>query len=80
MPELVEWFHERYEAPVHRLPYITREGDYQWIYDSSYDAREVLTNNFPKEIEAIVEAAVKEIESDGITDWNLVSNPEDCDD
>ncbi len=74
---LVEWFHERYEDPAQRLPYISKEGGYQWIYGGPYDAREVLADNFPKESEEIIEAAVEEIESDGLTDWAPVSKPED---
>lgn len=74
---MVEWFHERYEDPAQRLPYISKEGGYQWIYGGPYDAREVLADNFPKESEEIIEAAVEEIESDGLTDWAPVSKPED---
>ena len=43
---LVEWFHERYEDPAERLPYVSAEGGYQWIYGGPYDAREVLGDNF----------------------------------
>ena len=76
---LVEWFHENYEDPVHRLPYNSKEGGYQWIYGGPYDANEELTGRFPEESEEIIEAAVKEIESDGIFDWAPTSKPEDYD-
>ena len=40
------WFGERFEDPVHRLPYCSREGGYQWIYGGPYDAREELESEF----------------------------------
>ena len=77
---LVEWFFERFENPAHRLPYESAEGGYQWIYGGPYDAREELSENFPDEGEDVIEAAVAEIESDGLTEWAPVSSPEDYDD
>ncbi len=77
---LVEWFFERFEDPAQRLPYESAEGGYQWIYGGPYDAREELGDNFHDEAEDIIEAAVDEIESDGLTDWAPVASPEDYDD
>ena len=77
---VVEWFFERFEDPVHRLPYVSAEGGYQWIYGGPYDAREQLDENFPDEAEDVIEAAVDAIESDGQTEWAPVSSPEDYDD
>ena len=77
---LVEWFLERFEDPAHRLPHESAEGGYQWIYGGPYDAREQLADNFSDEREDVVEAAVDEIESDGLTEWAPVSSPEDYDD
>ena len=74
---LVEWFFERFEDPAHRLPYESAEGGYQWIYGGPYDAREQLAENFPDEAEDVVEAAVDQIESDGLTEWAPVASPED---
>ncbi|MGC6322502.1 hypothetical protein ACNO7I_04665 [Bisgaard Taxon 45] len=34
---LFEWFTLRYEEPVHSLPYISREGGYQYIYGGPID-------------------------------------------
>ena len=76
---LVEWFRENYEDPAHRLPYNTREGGYQWIYGGPYDANEELGGRFPEESEEIIEAAVEEIQSDGIFDWAPAPKPEDYD-
>ena len=74
---LVEWFFGRFEDPVHRLPYVTAEGGYQWIYGGPYDAREELEKNFPNVAQDIIDAAVNEIELDGLTDWAPVSRLED---
>ena len=75
--DIVDWFFERYEDPVHRLPYISAEGGYQWIYGGPYDAREVLGENFPDTDEGVIEAAVEEIESDGLTEWAPVASADD---
>lgn len=76
---LVEWFHENYEDPAHRVPHDSGEGGYQWIYGGPYDAKEELTGRFPEEPEEIIEAAVEEIESDGLFDWAPVPKSEDYD-
>lgn len=73
---LVEWFFERYEDPAHRLPYVSAEGGYQWIYGGPYDARDVLGDNFSDEPEDILEAAIDQIEVEA-TDWSPVPGPED---
>ena len=77
--ELVEWFFERYEDPAQRLPYISAEGGYQWIYGGPYDARTELADNFPEVPDDIIAVAVDEIESDGLTDWAPVASAEDYD-
>ena len=76
---LVEWFFNRFEDPAHRLPYVSAEGGYQWIYGGPYDAREEIEGNFPNEAEDIIDAAVDEIESEGLTEWAPVPSPEDYD-
>lgn len=77
---LIEWFHSNYEDPANRLPYESGEGGYQWIYGGPYDAREELEGQFPNEDEDIIDAAVEEIEADGLLEWAPVSRPEDYDD
>lgn len=74
---LIEWFGARYEDPVHRTPYQTAEGGYQYIYGGPYGAREVLTENFPEEDDKVVEAAVDELEADGVTEWTRTAQPGD---
>lgn len=74
---LVEWFHAHYEDPAIRLPYDSREGGYQWIYGGPHDARDELSDNYPNEPEDIIEAAVAEIEADGLTEWAPISSPDD---
>lgn len=74
---LVEWFFGRFEDPVHRLPYVSADGGYQWIYGGPYDAREELEESFPDVAQDIIDAAVDEIEADGLTEWAPVSSRED---
>lgn len=66
---MVEWFHQNYEDPANRLPYESAEGGYQWINGGPYDAREEIEGQFPNVAEDLIEAAVEEVESDGISDW-----------
>ena len=72
---LVKWFFERFEDPAHRVPYVSAEGGYQWIYGGPYDARVAIGDNFPHEAEEIIDAAVDKIESEGLTEWAPVSSP-----
>ena len=76
---LVEWFFKRFEDPAHRLPYVSAEGGYQWIYGGPYDARDEIEVSFPNEREDIIDAAVDEIEAEGVTEWAPVPGPEDYD-
>lgn len=45
--EIMEaWFRQNFEDPVHRTPYISREGGYQYIHGGPYDAYEELSTEF----------------------------------
>lgn len=77
--QLIDWFAERYEDPVHEMPHNSREGGYQYIYGGPYDAHDELSNNFPDVDEAIINAAVEELESDGVVDWAPVHSDEAMD-
>ena len=74
---LVRWFFENFEDPVHRLPYNGREGGYQWLYGGPFNAYEELYNKFPDTPNHIISEAVEEIESGGNTDWAPVQKPGD---
>jgi hypothetical protein len=65
-----EWFLANFEDPAHHTPYISAEGGYQYIWGGPYDARDVMGDVFGEQAsEDLIEAAVTEIERDGITDW-----------
>ncbi len=68
---LIEWFFDRYEDPANRLPYITREGGYQWIEGGPHDAREVLQDAFDDVSPIVVDWAVEVIEGGGQTEWAM---------
>jgi hypothetical protein len=72
------WFHERFEDPVHELPYNSREGGYQYINGGPVDANEELQDEFGTVVDLnLIEEAVKELEVDGIYDWSPRRNGED---
>ena len=66
---LVDWFFSHFEDPAHETPYNGREGGYQYIHGGPYDAREELENQFPEELDQVIELAVSKIEADGIINW-----------
>ena len=67
--QLVEWFHKNYEDPSECLPYISREGGYQWIWGGPWTAEEEIRENFPHHSDRAIEIAVTDIELDG---WEWV--------
>jgi hypothetical protein len=73
---LVAWFRERYEDPAERTSYESAEGGYLWNSGGPYDAREVLGDEFPDD-DAVLDAAVGEIERDGIYEWASAPGYED---
>jgi len=75
-----EWFYENFEDPVHRTPYESREGGYQWIWGGPYDAGEELSENFSGGMsdEAIEELA-EELNSE-CPEWAPVESVDDYDD
>ena len=44
--QMVDWFLERYEDPVNRLPYVTADGGYLYATGEPYDPYEVLSQEF----------------------------------
>lgn len=69
--ELVDWFFERYEDPANSLPYITREGGYQWIEGGPHDARDALQDAFEDTNPVVLDRAVEVIERGGQTEWAM---------
>lgn len=64
---MAEWFFENFDDPAQETPY---EGEYIYIWGGPYDAREQLGDAFASEAtEDELEAAIDEVQSDGIYDW-----------
>lgn len=77
---MVQWFHENYEDPAVRTPYESAEGGYQWIWGGPHDAREEISDQFADLVdEDDIEAAVQEIEEDGLVEWAPKESPDDYD-
>jgi hypothetical protein len=67
---MIAWFHGEYEDPVHRLPYNSREGGYQWVNGGPYTADDAIQGEFSN-LAAFetMQDAVTRIEEDGF-DWS----------
>ncbi len=76
---LVGWFNENFEDPAESVTYVSREGGYQWQNGGPCEAREELENKFPNEPVEIIEAAVEEIELEGIYEWSPIQDVRDSD-
>jgi hypothetical protein len=67
---MVTWFHDLYEDPGNETPYISREGGYQYIWGGPFDAAEELGGEFGGIVpDEVIEAAVEELQTEGIFDW-----------
>jgi hypothetical protein len=67
---MLEWFGANYEDPVHRLPYESAEGGYQWVWGGPYSAEEELRDIFEGFVpRTLIAEVVEEVESDGLFDW-----------
>lgn len=63
------WFGQHYEDPVHRTPYQTAEGGYQWIHGGPYYAQEELMGEFEGlASEKMINDLVEELEHE-CTEW-----------
>ncbi len=77
---MLQWFHDKYEDPAVRTPYESAEGGYQWIWGGPYDAHEQIGDEFSDIAdEDEIEAAVDEVEKDGLVDWAPKPNSDDYD-
>ena len=67
---MVQWFHGMFEDPANETPYDGREGGYQYIWGGPYEAADELGAEFGDIVsEEALEAAIAEVESDGIVEW-----------
>lgn len=67
--EAIDWFHANFEDPAERTSHNSREGGYLWNHGGPFDAREEIFGRFPDLPDELLDAAVAEIESDGIEEW-----------
>lgn len=47
--EMKDWFFDHYDDPANLLPYIGREGGYQYLFGGPYELEQVLFENFSQE-------------------------------
>jgi hypothetical protein len=62
---ITAWFYENFENPVHRTPYESAEGGYQYIWGGPYETRDIIENVFADSASPeIIDAAISELEND----------------
>jgi hypothetical protein len=66
--EMIDWFFEKYEDPVHGVPYDSSEGGYQYSHGGPYRAEDILAENFPTAPDPALKEAIKRIHSSGM-EW-----------
>ena len=75
-----QWFRSNFTDPANRLPYISAEGGYQWIYGGPYDAREELES----ELGGIVQDSVIDDLATELTEecweWAPIEDPSEYED
>ena len=81
---LCEWFLWNFEDPANETPHDSSEGGYIYIWGGPYDAHEQLSEKFEELVGLdVVEAAVEQVESDGIVYWapagRTIRNPDEFD-
>ena len=74
-----EWFLDKYEDPVHSLPYESREGGYIWIFGGPYDAHEELHKKFGDFVpEEVIDSLGGELYAE-CHEWAAQMDPSDDD-
>ena len=73
------WFYENYEDPVHRSPYETAEGGYQYIWGGPYYAQEELGVFYEHVPEAVIESLAEDLNEE-CSQWTSAENPDDYED
>ncbi|RIW08285.1 hypothetical protein D2T81_00810 [Azospirillum brasilense] len=77
MEVMKAWFEQNYEDPVHRTPYQTSEGGYQWIHGGPYYAQEELMGEFEGlASEKMINDLVEELEHE-CTEWTSAPDRDD---
>ena len=67
---MVHWFYGMFEDPSNETPYDGREGGFQYIWGGPYEAADELEAEFGGIVsDEALEAAIAEVESDGIMEW-----------
>lgn len=75
-----KWFLVNYYDPAENLPYISREGGYQWIYGGPYEINEELDDRFYSVVDGpLIEQAIEELTNDYCCDeWAKWSDYNDA--
>ncbi|MGR4844944.1 hypothetical protein ACIPSK_20395 [Rhizobium sp. LARHSG275] len=67
---MVEWFFDNFEDPAEKTPHASSDGGYQYIWGGPYDASEELYSHFGDvATEELIQAAVDEVQRDGLFEW-----------
>ncbi|OWV91017.1 hypothetical protein [Rhizobium sp. R693] len=67
---MVEWFFDNFEDPAEKTPHVSADGGYQYIWGGPYEASEELYSHFGDVAsEELIQAAVDEVQKDGLFDW-----------
>lgn len=67
---MVHWFHGLFWDPANETPYNGREGGYLYIHGGPYDASDEFYEEFGAIVsDDVIQEAVDEVETDGITEW-----------
>ena len=75
---ITNWFSGLYEDPANETPYNGQEGGYQYIWGGPYDAEEEIREEFEGVAsENAIQAAIDEVQSDGIYEWAPSTNHPD---
>jgi len=74
--EIKQWFFEHYEDPANSLPYISKEGGYQWVHGGPTDTADEINNQFLGQYnEEILEKAIDIIGR--YEEWSPIPQSED---
>jgi hypothetical protein len=73
--QMVDWFHEQFEDPANDTPWDGEDKQYVFMWGGPFEAGDVVGSQFSSEFKSDwVEAAVEQIEKDGIYEWAPTSS------